>query len=520
MIGDQQTVIEHCGLIYSINEDDKTASVVGHKSISNKIFIPRAVKYNSSDYLITKISESAFEESKIETVEFSSDSEIQTIEDFAFSICKNLHTIKIPSNSKIQNIGQGAFNSTSIKSFTIPYHLKVISKYLFSGCSSLQHIEIPMNCELQTIKSLAFEELSIKSLTISSKLINLEKDWSRSIFNLESIIVSPKNPRYCLFDEQILIGKSSLEEKNYDSLVLCTKNIKKITIPSFIKIIESNALSNCRQLQTIEFTKDSKLQKIDYCAFESTPIEFIKLPSQLEIIKSGAFSFCRNLKTIEFPSDSQLKTICASAFAFSSIEYFTIPSNLIFLRKGWCSHAKQLNRIDVSPNNQNFKVFDNKIIIGKLLGEIFNILYFCFRNVKNITIPDFIICIDAFSFCECKQLQKVNIPDRTFIINDYAFSECTNLCIVDITQNSELEEIGEGAFYKTPIMSFSFPSHLKYINKNAFESCEKLQIVEFIGLSEIELIDTSAFKGCDNLIITASVQIADKFKESPEDEDI
>lgn len=537
---EDQIEIEQYGLIYSIDEYSKTANIIGHKSITNKIFIPRSINYKSDEYIVTTISQSAFEESDIESVEFASDSEIQIIEEAAFFHCNNLRIVKIPKNSKIQKIGPHAFGWTSIERFTIPEHLTCICQNTFSTCYMLKEVEIPIDCDLQTIESCAFEESPIQSLTISSKLINLEEGWSESLEYLESIKVSPNNPRYCLFDGELLIGKSSLENDNFDVIVLCVKNIKKLTIPSFIKIIGHNAFSFCSQLQTIEFTENSELQIIDKFAFLSSSIEFLKIPSHLKIINERAFSQCRKLKTIEVPINSELQRIGSCAFGWSTIESFTFPSNLIFLENGWCNGTKNLIKIDISSSNPLFKTFENKFVLRKLYedNENFTVLAFCFRNVRNITIPSFIEIIDSFSFCYCESIQKViipqnseliifgnssfcdssinriTIPNYTLFIGSSAFYECQKLSVVEINDNSELEEIGERAFFFTPITSFSIPASLKHIRKSAFANCMDLQIVEFNDFSKIKVIETNSFYGCNQLIITVSVNITESFKES------
>lgn len=127
----------------------------------------------------------------------------------------------------------------------------------------LKQIEIPQNSELQVIESSAFFETLIESLTIPSKLINLEDRWCQSTTELNHIIINPNNPRYSFFDNKFIIGKSKIEQDNYDVLVFGVRNIKTALIPSFIEKIGPYVFDYCKQLKTVDFSADSKLSIIE-----------------------------------------------------------------------------------------------------------------------------------------------------------------------------------------------------------------------------------------------------------------
>ena len=98
---------------------------------------------------------------------------------------------------------------------------------------------------------------------------------------MSQINVDPNNPRYRCIDNKIIIGKSSLEQEDYDKFVFCARNVKTITIPDSIKYI---------------------------CAysFSLSKIESITIPSQVLIISKYAFYLCHHLKHFEIPNDSKL----------------------------------------------------------------------------------------------------------------------------------------------------------------------------------------------------------------------
>lgn len=53
-------------------------------------------------------------------------------------------------------------------------------------------------------------------------------------------------------------------------------------------------------------------------------------------------------------------------------------------KEGWCNHPSELTKDDESPNNQYFKIYENKLIIGKSSIEDENYkLVFCCRDVES-----------------------------------------------------------------------------------------------------------------------------------------
>ena len=110
-----------------------------------------------------------------------------------------------------------------------------------------------MNSKLRIIDKYAFYNSSIESLTIPASITDLKDGWCCSTQKLNEIKVDSNNPKYKMYDDKLLIGKSNLEEEKYDVLVFCCRDVEKITIPNFIEIISPYAFDSCKRLQQIEF---------------------------------------------------------------------------------------------------------------------------------------------------------------------------------------------------------------------------------------------------------------------------
>ena len=85
-------------MLFSINEEDKTASVIDRISKTKDVLIPRSVKYQDRDFIVTSIRKHAFSNDRfLKTIRFSPDSEVRFIGDSAFQHSK-IKNIEIPKS--------------------------------------------------------------------------------------------------------------------------------------------------------------------------------------------------------------------------------------------------------------------------------------------------------------------------------------------------------------------------------------------------------------------------------------
>lgn len=72
-------------LIYTINEEDKTASVVNNDDARGDVYIPKSINYNNQNYNVIRIKEGSFRNNKsIYSLNFPNDSFVQKIEKDSF----------------------------------------------------------------------------------------------------------------------------------------------------------------------------------------------------------------------------------------------------------------------------------------------------------------------------------------------------------------------------------------------------------------------------------------------------
>lgn len=451
----------------------------------------------------------------------------------------------INKEDKTANIIGNTIVLLSIKEIIIPCSISInseeyivtrISRCAFEKSSTINSIKFADNSKIQAIDELAFCFSTVTSITIPPSLIELNEGWCSSTQSLTCINVMENNPRYLKYDDKFIIGKTSIEQDNYDVLVFCNRDVEIAKIPNFIEIIGSYAFNECFKLQKVEIQNDSKLRIIGKHAFSFASIENISIPHHVTYIGEDAFYSCYQLQRVEIPTNSELRIIDKEAFKCTSIESIRIPSNVIELKESWCGMTNKLCNIEIMGNNKRYSLYDNKYIIEKssIDKKNFDRLIFSIQNVKIVTIPDFIEIIgprtfygymnihrvnisnnsklkiiEKYAFC-CTLIKRITIPPHLTHINEFAFASCFELQIVDIPSNSKLQVIGEKAFFNSSIFSISIPKNVVRIDEYAFYSCKKLGIFEIDENSMIEYLYQNIFLECDKIVVMIPTRLRKK----------
>ena len=184
------------------------------------------------------------------------DKQVVKIGDSAFSGCRSLGSIEIPSG--VTSIGDSAFKSCSgLRSIEIPSGVTSIGYGAFSYCSGLRSIEIPSG-----VTSIGYGAFSYCS-------------------GLRSI--------------EIPSGVTSI---GYGAFSYCS-SLTNIEIPSGVTSIGGCAFSNCSSLTSIKIPLG--VTNIAYSAFGNCiSLTSIEIPSGVTSIGYGAFEDCSGLTEVTF----------------------------------------------------------------------------------------------------------------------------------------------------------------------------------------------------------------------------
>lgn len=210
--------INYGDLCYLINFDDKTAKVVGDQKTNSNILIPRSIKYESTEYIVTSISKRSFLYSKtIKSIRLSDDSELQTIEKEAFYE-SSIESISL--SSQFVDLQEGwCSNTPSLTEIRVNenncYYTTDVNKYLLKKSS----------IERENYDVLVFAPRNIKNADIPDFIE----------------IIGP----YAFQNNNVSIVSISKESKlqKIDKFAFSRSNIRAINIPSNVKIIGENSFS-------------------------------------------------------------------------------------------------------------------------------------------------------------------------------------------------------------------------------------------------------------------------------------
>lgn len=325
----------------------------------------------------------------------------------AFKNRRALHTIKLPES--LENIGFESFRGcTSLESMEIPENTIRIGESAFRDCTNMRSLNIKNNCI--KIGERAFENCALLS------------------------------------DVKLPEGLTEI----YGGVFNSCKSLRSIKLPKNLTIMGESAFSDCIALEAVDIPESTT--KIDDLAFNGcVSLAKIDFHEGLKKIGKSAFKNCRVLHTIELPSS------------------VTNISNAPF--RG----CEALKTIKVHPKNKYYKSEPNKregsdhVLFNKNKSVI--IAYPASSREVQYDIPDSVMLISDWAFCECKKLNRITIPDSVHEIGEGAFCNCALLDEVEIPDS--VERIDDCAFRGcTNLEKVVIPDSVKELGWGIFDGCE------------------------------------------------
>jgi len=298
-------------------------------------------------------------------------------ESIPFRFCSgwsNLKKVTMPDG--IKTIEEGAFEGcTNLKSIDFPEGITTIGNSAFWGCTGLESLAFPDS--LETIGDYALYDCA-----------------SITVLDLNQVSYIGEGNVYCLGPdrngpEEIIFSPNI--ESIPSRFCVGMKNLKKVTIPEGVKIIEDEA-------------------------FRGSGIQSVKLPSSLRTIGPNAFCDCKELSSIDLPEG--LVSIGSAAFYGSGLTSVTIPDSVTSL----C--------YDVPFGEGALGAFQNSKLTKVKLGKgLTCIPWACFHYtpIQTLEIPEGVTHIESFAFDGCDKLTFATIPASMEYIGTYAFHSTHSL---------------------------------------------------------------------------------------------
>lgn len=404
---------------------------------------------------VLSIGDSAFGHASIQEIELNE--RLKTIGSHAFSNCKSLQNIIIPSC--VESIEQYTFSECSkLQSVTIRGQIPQLHEYTFNKCTSLREVYLPST--ITVIGENAFYECnSLNSISLPSDLLSIEENAFWCCGALTSITIPGEVTKIgdaaffnCNGLESIVIS-NSVEQIGKAAFGYCEK-LNNIVIPGSVKVISDGAFKSC------------------------TGLTDITILYGLETIGSNAFEYCARMKTASLPNS--VTTI--GRFAFSnctSLKSITIPASVSKIDYAPFTGCTSMTSIDVSSNNSYFSNYEG-VLFSNDKSKL--VEYPCGKADITFKIPGSVQTIEPYAFSGSK-IQSINIPSQVEKIEGEAFSYC--------------------GYLRTAILE----EGVKEISYNAFMKCENLtsviipRSVNKIAYGTSVFWDTNAFLSCNNTTI-------------------
>jgi hypothetical protein len=408
---------------------------------------------------------------------------IRTIGDEAFKNCAELKKVLFEGGSLLEQIGKDAFNGCiKLTGITIPKTTRTIGDYAFAGIrvpagagynyfSQLSTVEFEKDSQLESIGKYAFYlTKNLKSIYIPS-----------SVTHIGAAAFSGSGIEVIVFGENSILTAIAAETFRDSAL-------KSIELPDGIETIGKYAFQDCVWLATAAL--GTALERIEERAFYNAELLVqLALPSTLTYIGNESFRFSSSLESITLPES--VAYLGDYAFAGASRLYEVLGSmqnidyigEYAFMDTPWLAEQQDASLGVVYLNNIAYS-YKGAMPAGTIL-----------------TLREGTTGISPRAFENQINLVGINIPATVKTIGERAFYGCSLESLV-FEEGSQLESIGNHAFYASGFAELPLLENLKDIGAYAFANNEALtsivlpESIQAIGegaFSQLSAIDSELY---------------------------
>lgn len=252
---------------------------------------------------------------------------------------------------------------------------------------------------------------------------------------------------------------------------------------------------------------------LDGVVVGQTPLNLDKIligGHTLKISKRGYATETKTVTIAEAECKSVTETLTKEVVANNQIVYTTVNDETINL----IHSAPYYFGANIVSHKYTFS--NGVILFNGDVTEIGPKVFFCYRDLKSVTLPNSVKTIGGQAFYYCDNLESVIIGKAVTTIGAEAFYKCGKLTSINIPDG--VTQIGSKAFYGClSLEKVTIPSSVTKIGAEAFESCGgelivNSKIVETTGRlfvhsnftkliigNNITKIGRSAFESCSKL---------------------
>jgi len=442
------------GLVYELLEDDTYMIASIGTFTGAELIIP---KYYNGKPVTIIYDDVFFENENIKTVTIPNT--ITAINEFAFAKCRNLENVYFENESKLEIIGDSAFeNCTSLKELLIPTKVTTIGDSAFGSCQSLENIGILSG--VKTIGDGSFVQCNaLTNITIPA--------------SVESIGVAAFYQ--CQALTNVVFEEGSKLTNLANNIFYGCESLTSINIPASVETISDYAFYQCKSLTTVDIDEASELKNINEAAFYyCVSLYKLVLPNKMEAIGDLAFDSC--YKLYEIYNLSSLDVTIGYDVGYVGAHALFIHTSLA---EESCILYDENGFVFIKEDDDYYLVGstlkDSDIVLPKnFKGEEYDIYFRAFleSDYSSIVIPEGVTTICEYAFTGSKKLESITLPSTLLQIDYDAFYRCFklfdiyNLSTLDIECGSD--DNGSVGMYAKNIYTSLYKTTQKLVDENGF----------------------------------------------------
>lgn len=312
-----------------------------------------------------------------------------------------------------------------------------------------------------------------------------------------------------------------------DILSIESSTVKKIHLPSTIKLIGSYSFRRCPNLEHVIFAAECpNFQVIGCNAFSDCPnLESINIPDSVRSVEWGAFDNCeklfdnnnelkvigpvfyhaeKNVTNVEVPKG--IRVIAQNAFRFTELRSVLLPDSLRTIGEEAFSYSK-LRSIIIpgSVETISAKAFYSSTLTSATLLEGVRVIdegaFSSCSSLVSLEIQEGVHSIMKNAFNGCRELKEVKIPDSVTSIEQGAFSY-TGLTNRSAILPKHLTEADPDLFFKIGIPDYNYC----LIKDNVLVGCRGPRKNTLVVTEGVVEIAENALSGVDSVHLPNSVR--------------
>ena len=333
---------------------------------------------------------------------------------------KSSNTYEIPNT--VTKISGGAFFYSKLSSVTIPDSVKEIGDKAFKY-SNITEIALPD--KLISIGEEAFAlcyKLTKIKIPASVEVIGLNAFYCCTAMN--EIIVSPDNEIYTSIDD-VLFSKDMKTLINYPQ----GKSGSEYTVPDSVTSLEAYSFFSCESLERV-FIPDSVTQIGDCAFYECSNLTEVPIPKTIKSIGNGVFENCEKLTSIIIP-DTVTSIEERAFYCCSEMTSIFIPASVSSIGNNAFGNCDKLKEITVSDDNKYYTSKEG-VLFDKSMSKL--ICYPEGKEGTSYTIPESVTSLEPYAL-QGSSLNTIQLPNKLTLIREGALSYMSGISSINIPEN-------------------------------------------------------------------------------------